>query len=80
MTNKTDLRGKIESLINSDELSPYRLGKVESVVRGKVIPPQKIYGYVRQGYIKSTKNQLGKMVISKEEAIRYLMKTMANNS
>ena len=80
MGNTPTLTEKIANLIKADNVSPYRLGKIESVLRGKTIPPQKIYGYVRQGYISSSLNALGKMQITKEEAIRYLLKTMANNA
>ena len=55
-------------------VSPYRLGKLESTVRGVTIPPQKIYGYVRHGYIQASLNDLGKQQISSEEAIRHLTK------
>lgn len=67
---------RIESLTLPAFMSPYRLAKVESSVRGKVIPPQKLYGYVRQGYIKTSLNSTGKVQVAKEEAIRYL-KTQA---
>ena len=80
MSNDSNVKDRIASLIKADNVSPYRLGKIESALRGKTIPPQKIYGYVRQGYISSSLNALGKMQISKEEATRYLLKTMANNA
>ncbi len=73
---KEELIELINSSVNSDKVSPYKLGKIESVVRGRLIPPQKIYGYVRAGYISCGKNELGKMEIEKKEAIRYLRKTM----
>ncbi len=78
--NKSELRELIESKLTQSSYSPYRVGKIESSLRGKVIPPQKIYGYVRQGYISSTKNELGKMSIDREEVLRYLTRTMLNNA
>ena len=54
-------------------MSPYRLAKFESVLRGKTIPPQKLYGYLRQGYLKGSENSTGKIQISQDEAIRYLL-------
>ena len=80
MSEKTNLREKIEAMLTESNYSPYRVGKIESVLRGKEIPPQKIYGYVRQGYISSTKNDLGKMQIERKEVLRYLMKTMTRNN
>ncbi len=73
---KEELMKRIISLVGADYVSPYKLGKIESVVRGRFIPPQKIYGYVRQGMIKSSLNSLGKMQIEKKEAIRHLVSTM----
>ncbi len=75
-TEKEEVLSSIHRLVDSDYVSPYKLGKIESVVRGRFIPPQKIYGYVRQGMIKSSLNNLGKMQIEKKEAIRHLVKTM----
>ncbi len=80
MSKKQEVTELIEAKLTQSSYSPYRVGKIESVLRGKVIPPQKIYGYVRQGYINSTKNELGKMVIDREEVLRYLTKTMLNNN
>ncbi len=56
----------------SDFVSPYGLAKIETAMRGKKIPPQKLYGYVRQGYIKATTNSTGKIQIERAEAARYL--------
>ncbi len=79
MSKNQELTDLIESKLTESNYSPYRVGKIESVLRGKVIPPQKIYGYVRQGYIKSGLNELGKMSIERSEVLRYLTKTMLNN-
>ena len=64
----------LESLLTEDFFSPYRIAKFESELRGVTIPPQKLYGYVRNGYIKVTKNSTGKLQISKTEAEAYLQK------
>ena len=68
----------IEGLVTEEFYSPYKLSKLESTLRGKVIPPQKLYGYVRNGYIKSTKSTTDKIQISKEESIKYLTKQVKN--
>ena len=80
MSTKSDTVERVNALTTAANVSPYRLGKIGSVLRGKEIPPQKLYGYVRQGYIKATLNELGKMQIAQEEARRYLLKTLSNNS
>ena len=78
---KQELNEKLITLINGEFISPYRLAKIEAILRNKPeLPPQKIYGYIRQGYIKATLNDLGKMQVSKEESIRYLTKTLKRNS
>lgn len=63
-----------EVQVTEDFISPYRLSKLESELRGTTIPPQKLYGYVRQGYVKATKNSTGKLQISRENAEAYLEK------
>jgi len=63
-----------EVLVTEDFISPYRLSKLESELRDVSIPPQKLYGYVRQGYIKATKNSTGKLQISRDAANEYLEK------
>lgn len=78
--NKQEITEKVNEAIQSEFISPYRLGKIESVLRGKIVPPQKIYGYIRQGYIASELNELGKMTIARKEAVRYLVKTLEKNS
>ena len=76
-------KGKITEAVNNatpkKSYSPYKVAKIESQLRGKNIPPQKLYGYVRQGYITATLNELNKMEITQEEARRYLVKTLSNN-
>lgn len=49
-------------------VSPYRLAK-ES---GKI--PQMVYNYIRMGLIKAHKNDLGKWVVPKDEANKWLEK------
>ena len=74
---RIDLVIKEESLIpnNWSYISPYRLAKLEATLREKPeLPPQKIYGYIRQGYIKASLNNLGKKQVAKEEVYRYLIK------
>ena len=68
--NSQKLDTAVEQL--SDFQSPYRLSKIESAMRGKTIPPQKLYGYVRQGYIVASTNSTGKIQIERAEAARYL--------
>ena len=65
-----NLDAAVEQL--SDFVSPYGLAKIESAMRGKTIPPQKLYGYVRQGYIVASANSTGKIQIERAEAARYL--------
>jgi predicted site-specific integrase-resolvase len=71
---------KIESKIDFDFCSPYKLAKIESELRNAAIPPQKLYGYVSKGYIVATQNSTGKLQISKEAAVAYLEKTLKRNS
>ena len=63
---------KIAELSLPEFMSPYRLAKFESVVRGKTVPPQKLYGYIRAGYLQGTENSTGKIQVAREEAVRYL--------
>ncbi len=60
----------IESL--PEFVSPYRLAQIESQMRDRQIPPQKLYGYIRQGYIAAGANSTGKIQIARSEAARYL--------
>ena len=72
-----NIQNKLNDL---DFVSPYKLSKIESELRGISIPPQKLYGYVSKGYISSTLNSTKKIQISSQEAEKYLEKTMKRNS
>lgn len=63
---------KVEELVTEEFVSPYKLSKLESTLRNKRIPPQKLYGYIRNGYLKGSVNSTGKIQISRKEQIRYL--------
>lgn len=65
---------ELEELLTDEFVSPYRLAAIESIVRGKTIPPQKLYGYVRQGYIRKSVNSTGKLQISRNDCKEYLKK------
>ena len=62
----------IDEMVVSDFYSPYRVSKFESALRGVTVPPQKLYGYVRNGYIKVTTNSTGKLQISNADVKVYL--------
>jgi len=74
-----ELQENLEKVISNlpDFVSPYRLGKIEGNVRGRNVPTQKIYGYLKNGYIRASKNELGKYQIERSEAERHLTKTIA---
>ena len=57
-----------------DFMSPYRLSKLESQLRGKTVPPQKLYGYIRNGYLKASRNSTGKLQVARQDAEAYLTK------
>ncbi len=65
-------------LVVDDFVSPYGLAKLESEMRGHSIPPQKLYGYVRQGYLKASINSTGKMQIDRKNQLSYLIKQQKN--
>jgi hypothetical protein len=60
-------------------VSPYRLAKIESELRGRTIVPQKIYGYVRKNYIAADLNSTGKIEIKFDEAVRYLERQLSRD-
>ena len=68
-----DFKETISERLTKEYYSPYKLAKVESALRNKKIPPQKLYGYVSAGRISSSTNELDKIQISRDEAIRYLV-------
>lgn len=65
---------KLEEILSEEFYSPYKVAKIESNLREKQIPPQKLYGYVRMGYIVSSTNSTGKLQISREDVFKYLEK------
>jgi len=73
-----EIATQIEKLLKSEFYSPYKLAKIESILRGKTIPPQKLYGYCKAGYLAFSLNNLEKMQISKENARIYLQKQIKN--
>jgi len=54
-------------------ISPYNLAKVVDV------RPQMMYNYINKGYIKSSKNTLGKKQIKREDANAWIAKYYAKN-
>ena len=64
----------LQEMLKEEFYSPYAVAKLESELRGRVVPPQKLYGYVRNGYIQATLNSTGKLQISKADAEAYLQK------
>lgn len=75
MAKQANEARSIDEMLERDEFySPYALAKLESELRGKFVPPQKLYGYVRQGYVKVSHNSTGKMQVSREEARKHLSK------
>jgi predicted site-specific integrase-resolvase len=66
---------KIESALEGKTfLSPYQLAKVCSDLTGRLVRPQMLYSYVKQGLIPSQKNEVGKIVVSAEDAKVWLGK------
>jgi hypothetical protein len=68
----------IDALITTD-VSPYRLAEVTSQVIGRQVRPQVVYSYVRQGFIKAHKNDLGKWVVARDVAVAWSLKYVTNN-
>ena len=71
-------RKTITDLVIPEFVSPYGLAKFESEVRGKTVPPQKLYGYIRAGYLKAGLSSTGKLQVAKADAIAYLTKQASN--
>ena len=69
----------LKSFGNTNFVSPYKLAKIESSLRGREIVPQKLYGYVRKNYITSTKSETGKIMISASDAVDYLIKQLSRD-
>ena len=70
-----EIEERLTAVLNREQYSPYQLARVESELRGKMIPPQKLYNYVAKGYIEATKNAKG-ISILQEDAIKYLTATL----
>jgi len=72
------LEAQVEALIVTD-LSPYALSNAMTALMGRTVRPQVLYSYVRQGYIKASKNTLGKWVIGRDTARAWAIKYYRNN-
>lgn len=68
-----------QALDGVDEMSPYRLAAVVSALSGKKVVPQLTYSYVRQGFIKASRNSLGHWTISQEDAAAWLVKYLTRH-
>ena len=75
MTNKEQL---IAAAVTEDFMSPYALAGIESSLRKVKVPPQKLYGYIRQGYLVATRNSTGKLQVSRDAAVQYLTRQVKN--
>jgi hypothetical protein len=62
-----------------DFVSPYRASSIVSVVCAKHVREQMIYNYVKKNYIKSSRNNLGKLQISIED-LRTFVEIYSKNS
>jgi len=74
-----DLEQTVKNSLNQKGYSPYQLARLESELRGKAVPAQKLYNYVHKGYIKAVKTEAG-WVINQEDAYQHLMKIMVKDS
>lgn len=63
---------KIQDALTQDFMSPYALAGIESKLRKVRVPPQKLYGYIRNGYLVATRNSTGKLQVSRDAAVTYL--------
>lgn len=64
----------------SEKNSPYKIAKVETVARGKQIPPQKIYTYVRKNYIASSINKLNHIEVNFDDAVEYIERMLKKDA
>jgi hypothetical protein len=70
-----DKMTKAEELLKDVEwISPYKLASIVSSVVGKHVREQMIYNYCKKGYIKSSRNDLQKLQISKNDALKFVEK------
>ena len=74
MTEQEIINMVNEVLGDVDEMSPYRLSKMVSVVIGKKVQGPMVYNYCDKKYIKSHKNSLGHLVITREDAAEWMVK------
>ena len=68
----------IDAAVTEDFMSPYRLAQIESDLRDLTVRPQKLYGYIRAGYLVATRNSTGKLQVSRDSAVTYLRKQVKN--
>ena len=68
-----------EGLGTKTVFSPYRLTVICETIMGRMVRPQMVYSYVRQGMIKGSKNSDGKWEITREVGKEWLVKYITKN-
>lgn len=73
-----ELEDEVRSAVKEESYSPYKFSKVCSELKGSYVREQMIYNYVSKGYIPSSKVE-GKLTISKEDGVVWLVKYLSKN-
>jgi len=73
-TAENTLVETVEAEINADFVSPYQLIKVLNKVGEYNLPTQMGYNYTKKGMIKTSKNTTGKLQVSKDDAVAWIVK------
>jgi len=72
---ETEIQETIDRLLDGvEEMSPYRLSKIATILIGKKVQGPMIYNYVEKKYIRATTNSLGHLVVSSDDAREWLTK------
>lgn len=69
-----DLENDLNDLFE-ETMSPYRMTNIICSL-GFTLRPQMTYQYCNKGYIKASKNSLGKWFVTKDDAIEWTIKYM----
>ena len=68
---------EIREIVESEILvpvSPYQLAKLISKMGLKTIPPQMMYNYVSKKLLRTSRNELGHLVVSRQDACEFAVK------
>ena len=75
----TKIVNSLRSTLKRESFSPYEMSKIVNESLSIDLPPQMFYNYVKKNMIVSTRDDRNKIIVSKDEVLRFVEKYSLRN-